>query len=537
MAVIKVDFNHIKEKLNIDKSKFEETITWLGIPIEDKEDNIYHLEITPNRPDLLSSEGLIRQLNQFFTLSSKQYKAQEKIGSAILDENIKGVREFVSFAYIKNISLDDDKIAELMQLQEKIHDTLGRKRKKAAVGIHDASKIKFPLSVFSVDINSDQKFIPLAKTQEMTIKQILNEHEKGIKYKHLVDSRALLIKDANNQILSFPPIINSNLTAVNVSTTDILIDVTGTNKQTVEKICAIFSCMFEDMGGTIFSIEIQDNLHNTKEIHPILKNQTLPIDYNFIKKILGQEFEDEEINNYLRKMGHSVKDNIAYVPPYRTDVLGNIDLAEDVAIAFGYNNFDATLPKISTIGKLNNDYTELKQILIGMGFFETISYHLTNPNTMKDLGLTSGFLELSNPLTTDFTMFRPTLIHSILRIFSENQNKKLPQKIFEIGDTIRNNEIYTDLCIGIADSKLDYTQIKSVFDALNKEYFDNLKLAKTENQLFIPGRCAAIILNNKQIGQMGEINPKILDSFGLKVPVVLLNLELEKTKTLDFIDN
>src|SRR3989344_926302 len=110
---------------------------------------------------------------------------------------------------------------ELIQTQEKLTLTHGRRRRKVAIGVHDAAPIRFPLVYKAIPSNSPVQFVPLSKTQKMTVAQVMREHEKGLEYGFTIEgfSSYPVIFDDYGEIISFPPIINSAKTAVSTSTT------------------------------------------------------------------------------------------------------------------------------------------------------------------------------------------------------------------------------------------------------------------------------------------------------------------------------
>ena len=123
------------------------------------------------------------------------------------------IRPSISGGIVRGVTLDDISIRCIMELQEKLHVTLGRKRKKVSIGIHDLSKLEGP---FNYDTCSPHEpaFVPLQKDYEMTPQEILEEHPKGIEYAHLLSefNRYPIIKDSNDEVASMPPIINGALT-------------------------------------------------------------------------------------------------------------------------------------------------------------------------------------------------------------------------------------------------------------------------------------------------------------------------------------
>ena len=191
--------------------------------------NKIEIELTPDRPDMLSVEGIAREMKGFLSLEKglKNYTIGDS--NIILKKEKADARPAIACAIILDVKLTDELVKSLMQLQEKLHATIGRNRKKVAIGVHDFDKIKPPLVYTDV---LDEKFIPLNENKEITVKEILENHPKGKDYAHLLKDRYPMIYDKEG-VISFPPIINSERTKVTDQTKNLFIDVTGEDEKAV----------------------------------------------------------------------------------------------------------------------------------------------------------------------------------------------------------------------------------------------------------------------------------------------------------------
>ncbi|MFW6121075.1 MAG: phenylalanine--tRNA ligase subunit beta, partial [Petrotogales bacterium] len=202
---------------DISKEKLIEKLPMIGGDLDKVEGDKLSIEFFPNRPDLTSVEGIARAARAFFGFKTglKKYTVKKSDISTTVDPSVKKVRPFIATALLKNVTMTDELIASLMDMQEKLHIGLGRNRKKVAIGVHNFESVAPPFTYKAVDPDSVQ-FIPLAKDEYMTLSEILERHEKGINYAHLLDDfdKYPLIVDVNNNVLSFPPIINGSLTEV-----------------------------------------------------------------------------------------------------------------------------------------------------------------------------------------------------------------------------------------------------------------------------------------------------------------------------------
>ena len=239
MPVVTFDYQDFIDLLGhpIDKNELLEKLPMIGADLDKVEGNEISIEFFPNRPDLTSVEGIARAARAFFGFHTglATYNIQTSDVVLQVDPSVKKVRPYVVTALVKNITMSDKLITSLMDLQEKLHFGLGRNRKKVAIGVHNYEPVFPPFTYKAVDPDAVQ-FIPLQKTEYMTLREILSHHEKGVDYAQILDGHDLfpLIVDKNNNVLSFPPIINGSLTEVTPYTTEIFIDVTGTDPYAIQ---------------------------------------------------------------------------------------------------------------------------------------------------------------------------------------------------------------------------------------------------------------------------------------------------------------
>ena len=218
------------------------------------------MEFFPDRPDLLSTEGVARALGAFTEqeLGLVEYKTRKPSTNIVVSSKVLDIRPHVLGGIVRGIKLDDTAIKCLMELQEKLHVTLGRKRSKVSIGIHDLGKLVAPFN-YTTCSPHEPAFVPLQKDYEMTPEEILKEHPKGIEYAHLLEefSEYPLITDSNGEVASMPPIINGSLTTITEETTEVLIDVTGLDFNAVESCLNIVAAALVERGGEIELIEVK----------------------------------------------------------------------------------------------------------------------------------------------------------------------------------------------------------------------------------------------------------------------------------------
>lgn len=522
MAIIKISQKDLCSLSGVCAREVEPILTELGIPLDKKEGDELHIEITPNRPDWLSVEGVARCVSSYKTGKPKSYSIKKSKMAITIDKSVSDVRPIFAGAYITGVKLTPQILDSLIQLQEKLHDTLGRNRKKMAIGIHDAKNISPPFTYKTVNPTSI-KFTPLGMDTQLNCSQILSQHEKGQKYAHLVSTKCPIIIDSKNQVLSFPPIINGELTKVTLDSKELFIDCTGTHKDSVFVTVNILAAALADRGATIHTILI-----NKKE-HPLLSPIKTTFKLKETSKLLGISLTQKDAKKHLERMGHTLEGTTARSPAYRSDILHSVDLCEDIAISIGYNNFEPQPADFFSIGKKENN-SFIHQTCLGLGFFEASSWILTNQRVLENSAVAlDSALRVQNPLTQEFTTMRPAIYPNMLEIFANSKSQPMPQNLYEFGPIIKTSGSAiiqnTNLCFASAHPKSNFSQIHSILkaflDAQNIQY----SLIDADINGFIQKRCAKILINSKEVGILGEIHPNVLEQFSIEQPVCIIELD------------
>jgi phenylalanyl-tRNA synthetase beta chain len=538
MANIKFSRKIFEKEIGKLTKEMQNSIALFGTTLESFDENEIELEIFPDRPDLLSYQGFKRGFLAFLGKKTglKEYKLHkpEKNFEVIVDNSVKKVRPFTACAIVKGLKLNDEKIKEIIDLQEKLHGTIGRKRKKVAIGVYPLEKIKLPIKYKALEPDKI-KFKPLEYPREMSGLEILQRHPTGKEYAHLLSGKATfpIFIDSNNEILSMPPIINSELTGrINEKTKEVFIECSGFDFEILKKTLNIIVSALNEMGGKIYQMKVKG------QFTPDFMYEQMKLSVDNTNKLLGLKLKEKEIKQLLEKMGHSYKNGIVYSPSYRTDLLHEVDLIEDIAIAYGYNNFDSIIPDISTIG--NEDKKEIikrkiAEIFIGIGLLELSNYHLTKKeDQFTKMGISEkqekDFIELEDS-KTDYGILRKDLTHYMLKIISENSDSEYPQKLFELGKVFNliDDEIIETEKLSIAFTPGNFTDVNQSLDYLGNQLDIKLKIKESEkiDAHFIDGRVGEIFLDEKKIGTIGEIHPKILRNWKIKMPVSLFEIDLK----------
>ncbi|MFH1285203.1 MAG: phenylalanine--tRNA ligase subunit beta, partial [Candidatus Micrarchaeota archaeon] len=287
--------------------ELEEKISMLGAPVEginESEDEL-SMDVTPNRLDLLGVEGMGRAVSAFLGIKKglQEFKVEESGYSIEVDKSVKRVRPFIVGAVVKGVKVNNELIQSLMQIQEKIHETYGRKRKRVAIGIHNFDSLSPPF-VYTTAKPKEVKFKPLDMNAELTLGEILEMHPKGVDYAHILkgSKRYPLVLDSKGNVASLPPIINGELTRVTESARNLFIEITGTSERAIEDTLNVLCTAFTDRGAKLYSLKVG------KKVYPNLEPRKMKMSLKKMNKLLGSKFSSSEVHELLGKMGYGVKE-------------------------------------------------------------------------------------------------------------------------------------------------------------------------------------------------------------------------------------
>lgn len=534
------ELNKYIGKLSLEE--IENALIDLGMDIKgksDEKDVELKIEITAEKMDFVSSIGIARAIKHYLEIEKeiKDYEIKKGKNTIVVDKSVQKVRPKIVGAIIRDFKVTEENLEEIIKIQEKIHDSFGRNRKKISVGIYPVDKINFPIT-FKAEKPEKIKFRPLESEVEMNGNEILDKHETGKKYAHLIKESEVypVLIDSKNNILSMPPIINSYETGrVVPGKCDLFIDCTGYNLTHLDNILKVLVTTLLEMGGKAESV-IVDYGEEKYELN--LDNHKDEIDVGFVNEWIGINIKTKEAEKLLRRMCYKVseiKGNKIKVeiPPYRSDIWHDVDIADDIARAYGYNNIKPKIPEISSNGEHLSKSIKKEKItdnLVGMGFLELYTYMLTSREVQytKMKIKEKNSIKIINSAEEGINTVRTLILPEQLIALNINRKCGYPQKVFENGFVINNDENEEHICVSISEPKSNYTKIKEVFDMLVKINGWDLKLKEKEYAFLIKGRSASILHKNKEIGFIGEIHPEILDNFGLLVPVNCFEINIKE---------
>ncbi len=220
--------------------------------------NVIKIELNDtNRPDLWSTPGIARLLNSYqngatplYDFFSTKEESFDNEGRYMVVENAPAYRQYsIGFAAKGHVVSDED-LLSLIQSQEKLCSNFGRKRKTIAMGIYRSDLINYPIHYTSANPDTTS-FIPLGMSEELSLRDILKKHPKGVEYGPIIENEKqfpYLVDDKGNT-LSMPPVINSSTVgAVEVGDSDLYIEMSGPILKNLLLSASIMACDMADMG-------------------------------------------------------------------------------------------------------------------------------------------------------------------------------------------------------------------------------------------------------------------------------------------------
>jgi phenylalanyl-tRNA synthetase beta chain len=537
MPVITLHYEDLEKLTGIDKETIIKRVPMIGADIERIEDEYVDIEFFPDRPDLYSVEGAARAMRGFLDLETglPEYAIKPYEVSISVSEDILKIRPFLGCAVVRGVKFTSSSIKSLMDLQEDLHWGLGRNRKKVSIGVHDLKNVKAPFRYMAVD--PEFEFVPLDYTEKMSMTEILDKHPKGTRFAHLVRDfdKYPIILDANDNVLSFPPIINGTLTSVTESTTDLFIDVTGLGEAVYTALNIVVTALAERGGEIEFVRLIRPE--GEELVLPDLEPKTRLLTTGEVKSLIGMELSVEEIVKQLERMrfGASALDKETVevkVPAYRADILHNYDLVEDIAKGYGYENIKVRVPETYTAGKshpISLMRAPVNEIMVGLGYYEVMPFTLTSEKVNFEnmrRQKTDDVTYVLHPISEDQTMLRTTVLPNLLEILALNQHRELPQKIFEFGEVVSNETTGQHVAAVSIHPQANFTEIYEVVDALMREMMLPYEVKESEDPAFLEGRRADVYVNGKKLGVFGELHPEVINNFALGYAVVGFELDL-----------
>ena len=549
ISVIKSDLERLAGQ-TYDLPDLERALEYAKAEVKAEGDELRVQLKDTNRPDLWCTEGLARALKTYRESASPEYtffQSTETEREIVVDAGLEHIRPFVAGFECTGVEIDDDALKQLIETQERLADNYGRGRSSIAIGIYDASDIQYPIRYEAV--SPDTSFVPLESDAEMSLTRILTDHPTGQTYAHLLEGfeKYPLIRDARNEVLSMPPIINSaSLGRVEVGDSHLFVEATGTVLDHVLHTIAIFAANLADRGGDITPVTVKypyDTPRGREISTPFDVTVPMSTELSRVRTTAGTDISEDDISTALVRMGYrSVSVDSESVsatpPPFRDDLLHPVDMIEDIIVGYGYESFDPVMPKDFTIGKsapVEDLSDRVRDLLVGSGFQEAFLPVLgsVENQTTRMNNPDAPVVVISNPMSEHYGCARCSLIPGLLSVEETSRRAPYPHNLFEVGEVALQDasEHYgtrtgTHLAAMIASEEANLSGIQSYLEALAYYFKFEYSVRAIDHTSYLPGRVGEIVRDDESFGLIGELHPQVLDAWNLAVPVSAFEVDL-----------
>lgn len=515
------------------KKKIIDALPYLGLDIESQKDDTIKVEYSPNRPDYSTDYGIAQGLRGLLGIKTGAQKITPKPAkySIRVSPKLARIRPVIMGVFAKNLTLDDDTLKQLIAMQEDLHAGICRNRRLASIGVHDADSITFPLEYTTR--TKDTEFVPLGSEHKLDLNAILKATDVGRKHASLVTdySNMPILCDADGKILSFPPVINSAHTALTCKTRQIFVEVTGNDSRTVEDVLAIVACTLVSAGATLYTVKSKSKTD--------LGPYTMKLRPSLVRETLGLGLNTNDILTCLRRSRlDAVKSGSAIsciIPRYRFDILGEMDLVEEVALGYGIANIEPQLLAQESSGQISAESLLLEKIshcMVGLGYTEALNSSLAVESTLAGLvrGDTLKMLSVIESQTQSNRVMRDSLLAGLLGVLSRNVHESYPQNIYEIGTVFgraRPVDERTLLAAVIANKNASYTQAKSTLVAMLERCFCiTPTTVASSHPALQEGHTADIRIRDRRVGVIGVASDATLERLRIRQPVAVFEIDL-----------
>lgn len=522
-------------------------------------DVIFELEITPNRPDCLSYIGIAREIAAYYGRKIKcpefeSKKIIESINTGHIDVRIEDKERCKRFSgkVIRNIKVEES--------PEWLKNRLISMGLKPINNVVDATNyILFecnqPLHAYDLTKINDRKIVvrkALNGEKIVTLDGVERELNKG----------ELVIADAEKP-LGIAGIMGGESSKVTEETTEIFLECAYFTPENIRKtskelgLSSDSSYRFErglDIENTAEVLERAADLISQLTGGEVLEGYIdkyiekyekieIPLNIEKLRKFMGKNIEIDVVGKILTNLGINIKTLnsttiIATPPSYRGDLTRTADLYEEIIRMHGFDNIENKMPEENIRPGVKDTTTvivdEAKEILAKLGLQEVINYSFISKEAIKMLGITEPVLEITNPISDDMAIMRPTLIYSLLTNIRDNLNRNQNGlKFFEVSrvftpkeDGLANETLRASIALAGKSFKtlwnpkpeaMDFYTIKGFVEKF-LEYMgvNRYQLDRSEDTNFHPGRSADIRIGKVKIGTFGEIHPELAENMDIK---------------------
>ncbi|KAH9747784.1 Phenylalanine--tRNA ligase beta subunit cytoplasmic [Citrus sinensis] len=471
------------------------------------------------------------------------------------------IRPYVVCAVLRDISFDEASYNSFIDLQDKLHQNICRRRTLVAIGTHDLDTLQGPFTYEALP-PSHINFVPLKQTRDFTADELMEFYKSDLKlkkYLHIIENSPLypVLYDQNRTVLSLPPIINGAHSAITLKTKNVFIECTATDLTKAKIVLNTMVTIFSEYCKRKYQVEPVEVVYadGRSYVYPDLSAYNMEVSLSYINHTIGVSLEAEEVTSLLNRMqlhaersasGNNQWNINVLVPPTRSDVLHPCDVMEDVAIAYGYNNIPKRKPA-SVKPLALNEFSDLMRLEIAMnGFTEVLTWILCSSkeiSTMLNRQTDESTAVVGNPRTSDFEVVRTTLMPGILKTIGHNKDHPKPIKIYEVGDVVLLDEkkdvgascrrrLAALYCGANSGFELIHCLVDRIMEVIGTPFVPvgddtGYYIQRSDEPEFLPGRQASITHKGKHVGTFGIVHPEVLNNFDISDPCSFMEIDIE----------
>jgi phenylalanyl-tRNA synthetase beta chain len=570
---------------------------------------LYKIDVPANRYDLLCVEGLARALQIF--LGDRDAPVYQIVGTpqltmTVRKTNVDRIRPFVVCAVLRDLTFDKERYDSFMDLQDQLHRNLCRQRTLVAIGTHDLDAVQPPF-FFDAQAPADISFVPLTPTDRgaFTADNLLEFYASDPSAKHLKPYVPIIqdspvypvILDSKGTVLSLPPIINGDVSKITLDTKNVFIECTATDLTKAHIVLDTMVTMFSEYCAQPFTVEpVTVNYEGPdgstvveSYVTPKLSTRREQASVAMINSLIGINLAAADMQALCNKVTLGPAELLendtilqVTVPATRSDILHPVDIAEDIGIAFGYNNIVKRVPTTSSVGgefPLNLMGDLLREEIGRAGYIEVLTHGLCSiHDNFTALRRTVGpAVSLSNPANVEYQVIRTTLLPGLLKTLQHNRAASFADgfKLFEISDVVLPDDkhVFTETVVGTRNARrlcAVYAGPTSGFEIIHglvdrimalsevspseaylpasaRSKDDAYRISRqgwaysiqalsaehVESPTYFDNRAAAVMLSTPQqpvpqcIGTFGILHPQVLSAFDILNPASSMELDLE----------
>lgn len=561
--------DQIEEGIMILPKEYEKQLGKEIVEVLKLKEDVIDFEITPNRPDCLSIEGLGRETaaslrKPFFNPRSDLEKLKVEKKDQIEGLKVEITAEDLCYRYaarmVKNVTIGKSPDWMVRRLQ-----ACGVRSINNIVDITNYVMLELGQPMHAFDIESIKgKKITVRRAKKGEKITTLDEVER------VLEDTMLVIADEEKPV-AIAGVMGGLNSEIEQNTDTVVFESAvfygGSIRKTAKKVGLRTEASSRYEKGLspenairvvnravqlVEQLGIGEAVEGVIDVYPTKQRENrIPFEVEKINQLLGTKISKEEMISILERLEIKVEKEQVIPPYYRQDIEGVADLAEEVLRFYGYDKLESTLIYAeSTCGGKNKTQKiqdKMCQLLVGRGLCEIYTYGFLNEKELDKINLEDDSILrkesilIQNPLSEDYTMMRATTIPSMMQVLSTNYNKKNKEvSLFDLSRIYQNDTSQIEggklpkeevvLTIGMYGQTKDFYTLKGILENLLEVAGVSKYLIQKEevNRQYHPGRTANIWVGKDCIATFGQIHPLIAENYGISTPVWLAQLNVEK---------